>query len=273
MTTFRVIGAGRAGLALERALVGAGWTALPVRHHGDDLTDAAAGCDLLVVAVPDAHVAAVAGRVAPSAATVVAHLAGSLGLTALDGHSRTAVLHPVVALSDPVVGAERLRGAAFATAGDPFVLDIVAALAGIAFPVGDAQRAAHHAACVIASNHTVALLAGVEHAAAVAGTPLAPYLALARGAVDLVEAHGTVAALPGPVARGDWATVAAHLGALPEADRPAYLALATNDVDAVEMAAKISDPELRGSFLENDVSVRQARELARRSGEWRVALA
>jgi pantoate--beta-alanine ligase len=228
LPTFRVIGAGRAGQSVERALTAAGWTGLATLHHDDDIAGAGAGSDLLIVAVPDAHVAAVAARVEPDPATVVVHLAGSLGTTVLESHPRRGVLHPVLALPEPDEGARRLRaGATFAIAGDPLVREVVTALGGTAIEVADDDRPAHHAACAIAANHTVALLATVERAAARAGAPLAPYLELARRAVDLVAEHGPAAALTGPVARGDWATVASHIAALPEVDRPAYLALAT----------------------------------------------
>jgi len=227
LPTFRVIGAGRAGQALQRALGAAGWEALATVHHGDDVSTAASGCDLLVIAVPDADVASVAASVTPSPSIVVVHLAGSLGTGVLATHPRRGVLHPVVALPEPAEGARRLAaGAIFAISGDPLVADVVSALGGAAVEVADRDRAHHHAAATIASNHTVALLATVGRAAAVAGVPLRAYLGLARDAVDLVATHGPAAALTGPVARGDWSTVASHLAALSDADRPPYLALA-----------------------------------------------
>lgn len=227
MPTFRVIGSGRAGQSLQRALCESGWTALGVLHHGDDLREACSNADLVVLAVPDADVATVAKRIEPSALSVVVHLAGSLGVEVLGSHPRRGVLHPVVALPDPEQGARRLRGGAtFAVTGDPFVLEVVEALGGRAVEVDDRERPAHHAACTIASNHTVALLSTVERAAAGAGLGVDPYLDLVRGAVDLVEALGPARALTGPVARGDWGTVRSHLQALEPADRPPYLALA-----------------------------------------------
>ena len=226
MSTLRVIGTGRAGSSLAEALRRAGWTVRPPLRRGDDLGGAAAGCDLLVLAVPDAAVAAVAGQVEPVATTVVTHLAGTLGPDVLAPHLRRSALHPVVALPDPATGADRLAGAWFAVAGDPRVLDVVAALGGRAFSVADEDRPAHHAACTMAANHTTALLGVVERVVARTGLPLAPYTDLAAGAVAAVAAAGPAGALTGPVARGDWTTVDAHLAALAEADRPGYLALA-----------------------------------------------
>lgn len=226
MPTLRVIGTGRAGSSLEVALRRAGWDARAALHHDDDLERAGAGCDLLVLAVPDAAVTAVARRVTPVAGTVVAHLAGSLGPDAVLPHPRRAAVHPVVALPDPASGADRLVGAWFAVAGDPLADEVVAALSGRAFAVSDEDRPAHHAACAMAANHTTALLGMVERVTSGVGLPLAPYTDLAAGALAAVAERGPALALTGPVARGDWDTIATHLSVLAEADRPGYLTLA-----------------------------------------------
>ena len=78
----------------------------------------------------------------------------------------------------------------------------------------------------MASNHVVALMGQVDRIAAAAGVPGEAYLQLAAGALANVAELGAAAALTGPVARGDWATVARHLEAIDPSERPAYLALA-----------------------------------------------
>ena len=222
MPTLRVVGPGRAGGALMRALGAAGWDVVPALRRGDDLRGAAAGVDLLVIATPDAAVAEVAAAVEPVATTVVAHLAGSLGVDVLGAHPRPAAIHPLRSIPTPETD---LRGAWFAVAGDPLVGQVVTALGGYRVDVGDADRVTYHAAACIASNHLVALLGQVERVAAAAGVPLAAYLDLVRGTVDNVAALGPAAALTGPAARGDWATIDRHLAALDESERPAYEAL------------------------------------------------
>ena len=87
-------------------------------------------------------------------------------------------------------------------------------------------RARYHAAACLASNHLVALLGQVERVAALAGVGLDVYLDLVRATVDNVAALGPAAALTGPAARGDEATLARHRAALPDEERPAYDALA-----------------------------------------------
>ncbi|MGZ4693456.1 MAG: DUF2520 domain-containing protein [Acidimicrobiales bacterium] len=230
MPTLRVIGGGRAGRSLALALAQAGWRVGPILGRGDDVAGAATGVDLLVIATPDATITEVAAAVDPDPdGAVVAHLAGSLGLDVLAPHERRGALHPLVALPNPEVGAERLIGGAwFAVAGDDLVRRAVDDLGGRPLEIDDAHRAAYHAAAVIASNHLVALLGQAQRVAAAAGVPLDAYLDLVRDTVENVADLGPAAALTGPAARGDWATIDRHLAALDAIDpreRPAYEAM------------------------------------------------
>lgn len=223
MMRVRIIGPGRAGASLHRALARAHWPVEPLLGRDDDLTGAGQGVDLVVIATPDHSVAAVASSIAPSDA-VVAHLSGALGLAPLAGHPRAAVLHPLVALPDPERGADRLVGAWFglSTEGDPIVETVVDELHGRVVRVAEGDWARYHAAAVVASNHLVALLGQVERIAASIDAPLEAYLELARGALADVADLGPADALTGPVRRGDRATIQRHLDALPEPERRAY---------------------------------------------------
>jgi predicted short-subunit dehydrogenase-like oxidoreductase (DUF2520 family) len=226
LNTVRVIGRGRAGRSLATALGRAGWGLGGVLGREDDVREAAAGVDLLVIAVPDDSVADVAAGVAPVPSTVVAHMAGSLGLDVLDPHPRRAAVHPLASLPSPELGAERLRGAWYAIAGDHLVESVVESLDGRSFSVTDRQRAAYHAAAVIASNHLVALLAQVERIAASVDIPFEAYLDLVRATVENVAALGAAEALTGPAARGDEATIARHIDALRDDEQQLYEVLA-----------------------------------------------
>jgi predicted short-subunit dehydrogenase-like oxidoreductase (DUF2520 family) len=238
----RVIGAGRAGGSLATALYRAGWQVVGLLGRDDDLTTAASGCDLLVIATPDGAVASVAAAVEPHEGTVVAHLAGSLGLDVLAPHRRTAALHPLVSLPDPEVGAARLSGAWFAVAGDPLAQRAVADLGGRWFEVADDQRTTYHAAAAVASNHLVALLGQVERIAAEIDVPVQAYLDLAVASLANVAQLGPAGALTGPVARGDWETVRRHLGAIDPSERTAYVALAAQ-------AARLAGRELPADLV------------------------
>jgi len=223
--SIRIIGPGRAGTSLAAALAAHGWDVIGFLGRHDDLTAAARGVDILVIATPDDAVAPTAAAVAPEAATTVLHLSGSLGLDVLAPHPRRAALHPLVPLPNAVVGATRLAsGVTFAVSGDPVARLLALSLGGRVVEVADADRAAYHAAACIAANHVVALLGQVERVAASAGLDLEAFLPLTRAAVDDVAALGPRRALTGPAMRGDWDTLSRHLDALPARERPGYQA-------------------------------------------------
>lgn len=226
LPSVRIIGPGRAGTSLAWALADAGWEVAPLVGRSDDPAHAAVGVDMVVLATPDDALRDVAAAIEPVPTTLVVHLAGSRALDVLAPHARRASVHPLVALPTPEIGAKRLVGAWCAVAGDPEARRIVEALAGRPFAVDDADRALYHATAVVASNHLVALMGQVERLAAAAGVPLAAYLDLAAGTLDDVRDLGPAAALTGPAARGDEATIDRHIAALPADERIAYRALA-----------------------------------------------
>src|SRR5215207_9960016 len=210
MTSVRIIGPGRAGTSLALALTNVGWDVAPMLGRHDDVTEAATGVQLLVLATPDDVIDDVSARVRPVESTVVAHLSGSLGLGALTGHERRAAVHKVVA-----------------------------ALGGRAFVVDDDHRATYHAAAVIASNHLVALMGQVQRLADEVDVPFEAYLDLAAATLANVGDLGPARALTGPAARGDEATIRRHLRALPTAERKAYRGMADA---ARRLAARAAEP-------------------------------
>jgi predicted short-subunit dehydrogenase-like oxidoreductase (DUF2520 family) len=241
MHSIRIIGPGRAGRSLAAALSARGWAFAGFLGRDDDLSGAARGVDVLVIATPDDAIAEVAAAVEPVATTTVVHLSGSLGLDALAPHPRRAAVHPLVPLPNGEVGAARLgSGVTFAVAGAPVAREIVDCLGGRVVEVADEDRAAYHATACMAANHVVALLGQVERVAASVGLDLESFLPLTRAAVDDVAALGTSDALTGPARRGDWATLSRHLDALPESERAGYqagAALATRLAQAGSPAA------------------------------------
>jgi predicted short-subunit dehydrogenase-like oxidoreductase (DUF2520 family) len=228
VSRLRVVGPGRAGMAFATALANAGWEVDPPLRRGDDLSAAAADVDLLLLATPDAAVAGVAAAIDPVEDTVVAHVAGLLGVDVLAPHIRRGAIHPLMTLPAGDRGASNLSGGGwFAVAGDPLTEVVVVDLGGRSFQVDDGDRPLYHAAACIAANHLVALLGQVERLAEVAGVPFEAYLTLAGGALADVETLGPAAALTGPAARGDDATIAAHLAALPEGERNGYAVMSS----------------------------------------------
>lgn len=215
MTTLRLVGPGRAGRSLASALVDMGGDLRGVAGRGDDLSDAAQGVDVVIIATPDASVSEAAAAIVPVRSTVILHMSGALGLDVLAPHERRASLHPLVPLPSAEVGRIRLRsGITFAVAGDAMAATLGRLLGGRCVEIDDDRRAAYHAAACIASNHVVALLGQVERVAASAGLGLDSFVSLAAAAVQDVSDLGAAAALTGPAARGDEATLARHRTAL-----------------------------------------------------------
>lgn len=217
-----VVGAGRAGTSFYVALRGAGHDVAMVHH--DDLLDLA-DAELVVLCVPDDALVETA-RALPLGEYVVAHVAGSRGLDVLTPHARVASLHPLVAMPSGELGAKRLRGAIYCVAGDPLVREVVASLGGQSRTIRDEDRALYHATATVAANHVVTLMGQVDDLARRLGLSLEDFLPLAQQALEDVARVGPVEALTGPASRGDVSTIGAHLDALPEAERAAYVALA-----------------------------------------------
>jgi predicted short-subunit dehydrogenase-like oxidoreductase (DUF2520 family) len=259
-----LVGPGRAGTAVTLAMLDAGHRVVTVAGRTPDAAStrgaaarfgaqiapvehAGRGADLVLVATPDDAIAAIAGVIADSVEphALVLHLSGALGLDVLEpvarrhGDVSLGALHPLQTL--PSAGAT-LVGAWAAVAGPPAVAELARELGMHPFTVRDGDRATYHAAAVVASNHVVALTAQVQELAATAGVPFEAFESLARGAVVNAFELGPAAALTGPVARGDVATVQRHLAAIPAHHHRAYRALA-------EVAMRLSerdDPALRG---------------------------
>ena len=228
------------------ALVDTGCELRGVLARGDDLAAAARGVDVVIIATPDAAVAEVAAAITPVDETVVLHLSGALGLDALGAHRRRASLHPLMPLPSAEVGRVRLRsGITFAVAGDAMATTLGRALGGRCIEIDDDHRAAYHAAACIASNHLVALLGQVQRVAAGAGLGVDAFLPLAAAALQDVADLGPAAALTGPAARGDVATVARHRAAVAPEELAGYdagVALARRLASAA--CSPVTDPPL-----------------------------
>jgi len=262
---FALVGPGRAGRAVAARLVAVAsrCTAVAGRTPASasaraaaahlaapvtELADAGRDADLVVIATPDAAIEAAAAALAPGLrpGTLVVHLAGARGVDALEPLASrrrdvtVAALHPLQTLTGFEDG-DALVGAWAAVAGPPAVHALARRLGLRPRAVPDAARPAYHAAAVVASNHLVALLGQVERLAARAGVPFAAYAPLVQASVDHAFAVGPAAALTGPVARGDVATVARHLDALDDDEQPAYRAMA----DAARRLAGRDEPALR----------------------------
>jgi predicted short-subunit dehydrogenase-like oxidoreductase (DUF2520 family) len=221
LTRIHVIGSGRVGSAVAARL----------RERGLDLD--ADEPELVLLCVPDAAIADVAAAVEPG--PWVAHVSGATTLDALAPHARRFSVHPLQTFTR-ARGPEQLDGAwAAVTAETAAARDTGAWLAetlGLRpFALADSVRTVYHAGAVFASNYLVTLQRAAALLFDAAGAPPEALEPLMRRTIE----NGFE--LTGPIARGDWSTVAAHRAAIqkrrPELDdlyetlAGATLALAT----------------------------------------------
>jgi predicted short-subunit dehydrogenase-like oxidoreductase (DUF2520 family) len=257
-----VVGAGRVGAVLGAALADAGHRVVAAaavsaasRERAQRLLPGAAirpadevaraATDLLLLAVPDDHLAAVVSGLAATGSlgpgTVIAHTSGAHGLAVLGDRDGLA-LHPAMTFTGADADLDRLPGIAWGvTARDrAFAARLVADLGGVPEWIAEDARPLYHAALAHGANHLVTLVneaadllraAGVEHPEAV----LSPLL---HAALDNALSLGD-AALTGPVSRGDAGTVGKHLSRLAPESVPAYLALARRTADRAIAAGRL----------------------------------
>lgn len=262
--TLNIIGAGKVGRVLGRLFAGSGaFTVQDVltRSSGSAL-DAVrfigaghartelskmrdAGCWML--AVSDDQIAPVCAQLAAGrdlTGSVVFHCSGAKSSDALRAAigAHAASVHPIRSFADPEHVAAHFGGTFCGIEGDSAALGLITpALESIgarAVPIDAAAKTVYHAASVFASNYLVTVLDAALRSYQAAGIPEAVARALAAPLATETMANvfrlGTGAALTGPIARGDFDTVARQQAALDGWDRPTgelYRALAVATVD------------------------------------------
>jgi predicted short-subunit dehydrogenase-like oxidoreductase (DUF2520 family) len=193
-----VIGAGRAGSAIAARL----------RERGLELSED--NPELVLICVPDRAIAEVAAAIAPG--PWVAHVSGATPLAALDPHVRRFSVHPLQTFTR-ARGAEQLDGAFAAVSGETddareVGLWLARRLGLEPFTLADSKRVAYHAGAAIASSYLVTLRRAAGSLLAAAGAPPEALDPLMRRTIE------NDFELTGPIARGDWATVDAHVVAI-----------------------------------------------------------
>jgi predicted short-subunit dehydrogenase-like oxidoreductase (DUF2520 family) len=233
-----ILGAGRAGRSLARALRGGGVPIVGLHGRQRDTTEgitagppppALGEATCVLVTVRDAQLDGALEFLSTASLAkkaVVLHASGSAdprGLAVLRtaGHP-CGTFHPLVALSDPTNAPQTLRGAWIGIDGDDEaqrVSERLAAAVGahvLRIPPGEKPR--YHAAAVFASNFPTVLMGLAEELLRDVGIPetvarqaLHPLFA---SAVENMRSGGGAAALTGPIVRGDVDTIDRHLRAL-----------------------------------------------------------
>lgn len=275
LPTLNLIGAGRVGQTLARlwqvqntftvqdvlttslpsaqAAVGFIGAGQAVAHQ-----NALRHADVWMLAVPDAHVAAVAQALAdqhPDAPpAIVFHCSGALDasalapLAALGWHAASA--HCILSFASIAAALAQFPGTPCALEGDSIACaalrPALGAIGAQCFDVASADKLRYHAGAVFATNFLPVLQTVAEDLWQSTGVPAAliPALraALLRNAVANITTLGPQAALTGPAARGDVAAIARQAQAVRAWDAQSGAAYEALSALALRMAGHTSDP-------------------------------
>jgi predicted short-subunit dehydrogenase-like oxidoreductase (DUF2520 family) len=258
-----IVGAGAVGTALGVALSRAGWPVHAVasrdagrRERFRSLVDVDRvfadpepildEVELVILAVPDDVVPALAGSLRLYGGQAMIHTSGALGAEvlapAMAAGTQIGAFHPLVAFADTERAVAALYGATVAIEGDDqlaaMLADMAEAIGARPVRLAPGTKAAYHAAAVLAAGGFVALLDAIAELGRVAGLDeagsLAIYGPLIEGTLGNARALGIRAALTGPMTRGDVGTLQAHLDTL-QTHAPTvvdlYVAVAHREID------------------------------------------
>ncbi len=245
--TIAIIGPGRAGSALGRALHTAGYTIAAIGGRNPDnvriLAEelGARACqspattidlaDLTILAVPDDVILPLATDMVESLCSAaghsVVHLSGAQDRSALrplaqQGSLRTGVFHPLQTFRRGPEAVVNVAGTYFGIDADQPLRDqlmqMTHDLHGHPFDLTGVDLALYHAAAVFAANYPITLLAEAIALAADAGldpeTARRGLTTLLAGAVNNLRDLAPADAITGPASRGDEGTIERHLAAL-----------------------------------------------------------
>ena len=281
--TVFVLGAGRAGRSLARALVVAGVDVVGLHGRQPDptavppvtggaLPESLGNASVILVTVRDAQLGDALRQLARArlqAGAVVLHASGATdpaeasSLRAL-GHG-VGTMHPLVPLANPARAVDILHDAWIGVDGDRAAIAAATALASrlgahaLTIPPGEKPR--YHAAAVFAANFPVVVAALaerlLEEAGVAEGEARAATVGLMGAAVSNLESGRPHDVLTGPIARGDVTSVKGHLAALAD-DAPALAAYVTLSRAALTLARE------RGTSPERLAEISAALDAAQR---------
>lgn len=245
MVKLGFIGAGVVGTAIAVRLQEKGHPVVAVasrsKSSADKLANAVDGCqayeriqevvdaaDIVFVTTPDDEIQEAINSLVWRQGQSVVHCSGVDSLDVLqkakDDGAQVGGFHPLQSFASVTHAIDNLPGSTFAIEAEEPLLDTLKHLAtsldGNFVVLGLGDKAAYHAAAVIACNYTVTLMKmatdmwntfGVSTEEATKAL-----LPLLRGTINNIENVGLPNCLTGPIARGDIGTILKHLDAIEE---------------------------------------------------------
>src|SRR5437660_2136962 len=255
-SSLAIIGAGRVGRALGRQLREAGWKIGAVLTRGEasarravrfigagkafaGMTRQVLLSRVILIATPDDEIAFAARELARIGeeelrGRVVLHTSGAMDSGALEAlraqGATVGSMHPLQSFSGVTVPS--LEGRVFAIEGETQAVQVARRIArqlgGSPVRVAGDKKLLYHAAAVMAAGHVLAMEEAATQLLVSLGMKrreaVRALLPLTRQVLDNFERLGPRAAWTGPLARGDFKVVWAHLQALRESPEELVLA-------------------------------------------------
>ena len=268
-----IIGAGRVGRALGRALGETGWKIYGVvtrnkpsarravrfigqGHAFVGISRQAISSQITLIATPDTAIQDVAKELARICAEewkgkIVLHTSGALASDVLAPlrafGAKVGSIHPMQTFSG--IGVPPLEGRVFSIEGDEPALKVarkmVRGLGGHVLQLPASGKAAYHAAASMAAGQVLAVMEAATQVLMSLGinrrNAMRALLPLTRQVLDNFERIGARAAWTGPLARGDFSVIAAHLESLSR--KPAEFSKAYESVNRLAVRVLSRHPE------------------------------
>ena len=255
--TIAIVGCGTVGSAIGKLLRDVGYRISGVatsnletaqraaevtgaESYSDSPSEIALGAEVVFITTPDDLIQSICREIADQRSfqqdAVVVHCSGALASEILASArkcgAKVATLHPLQSFASVDQAVSLVPGSFCTIEGDEnalgMVRQIVQDLGGIVLEITAEKKTLYHAAAVAASNYLVTLIylaLELDKAAGLPGdTSFNALLPLIKGTLNNIGKKGIPNALTGPIARGDVATVSAHLRAI-ERHAPELLSL------------------------------------------------
>lgn len=183
----------------------------------------------VIIAVRDDQIAGVARSLAaegPARGSLYLHTSGAKDSGILspvrEAGGKAGSMHPLVSISDSLLGSTRFADAFFCVEGDKDAEseaeDLARLLGGTPFTIPTERKALYHAAANMACGHIVALIDAAARALSFCGPDrdgsLEILMPLIRSTVENLRTQSPESALTGTFARADVETFLSHLEAL-----------------------------------------------------------
>src|SRR5271170_7768780 len=278
--TLSIIGGGRVGRAVGRRLRELGWKigavvtrsetsarravrSIGAGHAHAFLTRQVVAAQVILITTPDHGVMEVAEELARIGAEelrgkILLHTSGALGSSVLGPVKKcgaaTGSMHPLQTFSG--VGIPPLDGKVFAIEGDTAAVrmarQMARSLGATPVHIDGAKKPLYHAAGALAAGNVLALMEAATRLMTAAGMKrreaVLALLPLTRQVLENFERLGPRAAWTGPLSRGDYGVVAAHMEAMK--DMPPECAEAYDAVNRLAALVLAQDSQAMLAELE-----------------------